>query len=267
MVPSDDVEIARWGSEDVAWTRLFQWLPKAILALLQGAEGVTSATNTRGPEPTESEQTYPQNRNSNNVWNPLPRTRKSFPIHQPSVGECNVAICLSSVLLVSLKLGPTSSKLLCLVIDEGKTVTGIMFGVHFCSSVRCCRLACRPNPLSQSSLSRCQSVGCFQRSHCSSASGPETDRHFSNESKSLESQYEELLKSALRLRRSNAHSARTAPCGAVLALSGTDTLVSLIPRPVPGHQRLDDRRSPLGASQHKKKLLSSVQKNVNLAAN
>ena len=78
-------------------------------------------------------------------------------------------------------------------------------------------------------------------------------RHFSNESRSLESQYEELLKSALRLRRSNAHSARTAPCGAVLALSGTDTLVSLIPRPVPGHQRLDDRRSPLGASHHKKK--------------
>ena len=44
----------------------------------------------------------------------------------------------------------------------------------------------------------------------------------------------------------------TALSCAVLALSGTDTLVSLIPRPTPGHQRLDDRRSPLGASQHKK---------------
>ena len=35
------------------------------------------------------------------------------------------------VLLASLKLAPTSSKLLCLVIDEGKTVTGIMFEVHW----------------------------------------------------------------------------------------------------------------------------------------
>ena len=76
--------------------------------------------------------------------------------------------------------------------------------------------------------------------------------HFSNESGSLESQYEELLKSALRLRRSNAHSARTALCGAVLALSGTGAMVSVIPRPVPWHQRLDNRRSPLGASQPKK---------------
>ena len=39
----------------------------------------------------------------------------------------------------------------------------------------------------------------------------------------------------------------TALCSAVLALIGTDTMVSLIPRPVPGHQRLDARRSPLGA--------------------
>ena len=51
------------------------------------------------------------------------------------------------------------------------------------------------------------------------------DRHFSNESGSLESQYEELLKNALRLRRSNAHSAITALCGAVLALSGTGAMV------------------------------------------
>ena len=51
----------------------------------------------------------------------------------------------------------------------------------------------------------------------------------------------------------NCSQGETALCCAVLALSGTDTLVSLIPRPVPGHQRLDDRRSPLGASQHKKK--------------
>ena len=51
----------------------------------------------------------------------------------------------------------------------------------------------------------------------------------------------------------NCSQGETALCCTVLALSGTDTLVSLIPRPVPGHQRLDDRRSPLGASQHKKK--------------
>ena len=82
----------------------------------------------------------------------------------------------------------------------------------------------------------------------------QTDRHFSNESGSLESQYEELLKSALRLRRLNAHSARTALRGAMLALSGTGTMVSVIPRPVPWHQRLDNRRSPLAASQPKKKL-------------
>ena len=37
-------------------------------------------------------------RNSNNVWNPLPRARKSFPIPQPSVGKCNAAIFLSSSL-------------------------------------------------------------------------------------------------------------------------------------------------------------------------
>ena len=75
------------------------------------------------------------------------------------------------VLLASLKLAPTSSKLLCLVIDEGKTVTGIMFEVHW--HVIESLYACRPNTLSQPNPSRRQSVWCFQRSHCSSASGPE----------------------------------------------------------------------------------------------
>ena len=96
----------------------------------------------------------------------------------------------------------------------------------------------------------------------------QTDRHFSNESGSLESQYEEPLKSALRLRRSNAHSARTALCGAVLALGGTGTMVSVIPRPVPWHQRLDNRRSPLGASQPKqtKKKPSFASTNITFFA-
>ena len=59
-----------------------------------------------------------------------------------------------------------------------------------------------------------------------------------------------------RLRRSNAHSARTALCGAVLALSDTGTMVSVIPRPVPWHQRLDNRRSCLAAK--KKTSLAST---------
>ena len=42
--------------------------------------------------------------------------------------------------------------------------------------------------------------------------------------------------------------------GAVLALSGTGAVVSVIPKTVPWHQRLDKSRSPLGASQPKKKL-------------
>ena len=41
----------------------------------------------------------------------------------------------------------------------------------------------------------------------------------------------------------------TALCNAVLAQSGTDVMVPLIPWQVPGHQRLDARQSPLGASQ------------------
>ena len=80
----------------------------------------------------------------------------------------------------------------------------------------------------------------------------------------------QLRKKCRSLLEINCSQGETALCCAVLALSGTDTLVSLIPKPAPGHQRLDDRRSPLSASQHKKKekkLLSSVQKNVNLAAN
>ena len=84
----------------------------------------------------------------------------------------------------------------------------------------------------------------------------------------FQSQLRKKYRSLLEI---NCSQGETALCCAVLALSGTDTLVSLIPRPVPGQQRLDDRRSPLGTSQHKKKrkkkLLSSVQKNVNLAAN
>ena len=62
----------------------------------------------------------------------------------------------------------------------------------------------------------------------------------------------QLRKKCGSLLEINCSQGETALCCAVLALSGTDTLVSLIPRPVPGHQRLDDRRSPLGASQHKK---------------
>ena len=42
-------------------------------------------------------------------------------------------------------------------------------------------------------------------------------------------------------------------CSAAVAQSGTDVMVSLIPWPVPEHQRLDARQGPLGASQHAKK--------------
>ena len=47
--------------------------------------------------------------------------------------------------------------------------------------------------------------------------------------------------------------ASTALCSAVLTQSGTDAMVPSVPWPVPGHQRLDARQSPLGASQHAKK--------------
>ena len=53
-------------------------------------------------------------------------------------------------------------------------------------------------------------------------------------------------------RRSNALQARTALCSAVLAPSGTATMTSSTPWPVPGHQRLDTCRCPLGASQQQK---------------
>ena len=125
-----------------------------------------------------------------------------------------------------------------------------------CQASRSCGIFEFPGRVHLSSSSR-KSVSASN----SLSSFEQTDRHFSNESGSLESQYEELLKSALRLRRSNAHSARTALCGAVLALSGTGAMVSVIPRPVPWHQRLDNRRSPLGASQPKKQ-----QKNPSLAS-
>ena len=94
-----------------------------------------------------------------------------FPIPQPSVGKRNVVIFLSS----SLERGRrpscqpeagTNIFEIALLGDEGETVTGTMFGVNWhgnksLSSVRCCRLACHPNPLSQSSLSRCQSGQVF----------------------------------------------------------------------------------------------------------
>ena len=77
-----------------------------------------------------------------------------------------------------------------------------------------------------------------------------TDRHNSTESGSPESHFNRNYeKSAVRFWRTNCSQGETALCCAVLALSGTDTMVSLIPRLVTGHQRLDDRRSPLGASQ------------------
>ena len=60
-------------------------------------------------------------------------------------------------------------------------------------------------------------------------------------------------KNASRFRRVNISQSETALCNAVLAQSGTDAMVPLVPWPVPGHQRLDARQSPLGASQHAKK--------------
>ena len=43
----------------------------------------------------------------------------------------------------------------------------------------------------------------------------------------------------------------TALCSAVLALSGTDTMASMIPWPMPGHQRLDTPSDSAGCSQQK----------------
>ena len=57
----------------------------------------------------------------------------------------------------------------------------------------------------------------------------------------------------------NSSQSETALCSAVVAQSGTDTMVSMIPWPVPGHQRLDACQSPLGASQHAKKKTRKVR--------
>ena len=57
-------------------------------------------------------------------------------------------------------------------------------------------------------------------------------------------------KKCLSLLEINSSQRDAALCSAALAQSGTDVMVSLIPRPVPEHQRLDARQSPLGASQH-----------------
>ena len=51
----------------------------------------------------------------------------------------------------------------------------------------------------------------------------------------------------------NISQSETALRSAVLAQSGTDAMVPSAPWPVPGHQRLDSRQSPLGASQHARK--------------
>ena len=67
------------------------------------------------------------------------------------------------------------------------------------------------------------------------------------------SRFRQLQKSAYRFGKKNSSQSETAHSSAVLAQSGTDTMVSMIPWPVPGHQRLDARQSPLGASQHAKK--------------
>ena len=87
-------------------------------------------------------------------------------------------------------------------------------------------------------------------SSCLSAEDRQTRLHGKRVTRvTFQSQLRKKCRSLLEI---NCSQDETALCCAVLALSGTDTLVSLIPRPIPGHQRLDDRRSPLGASQHKK---------------
>ena len=78
------------------------------------------------------------------------------------------------------------------------------------------------------------------------------DNHSVKESRQLSSQ-SITTKSAYRFRSVNISQSETALCTAVLAQSGTDAMVPLVPWPVPGHQRLDARQSPLGASQHAKK--------------
>ena len=56
-----------------------------------------------------------------------------------------------------------------------------------------------------------------------------------------------------RFRSANISQSETALCSALVAQSGTDATVPSVPWPVPGHQRLDARQSPLGALQHAKK--------------
>ena len=62
-----------------------------------------------------------------------------------------------------------------------------------------------------------------------------------------------LQKSTYRFMGVNISQSETALCSAVLAQSGTDAMVPLVPWSVPGHQRLDALQSPLGASQHAEK--------------
>ena len=70
-----------------------------------------------------------------------------------------------------------------------------------------------------------------------------------------------LQKSAYRFRRVNISQSETALCSAVLAQSGTDAMVALVPWPVPGHQRLDARQSTAGclAARKKKTLVISPE--------
>ena len=72
-----------------------------------------------------------------------------------------------------------------------------------------------------------------------------------------------LQKRAYRFKRVNSSQRETALCSAVLAQSGTDAMVPLVPWPVPGHQRLDAGQSPLGASQHEKKKRTSTWQPIN----
>ena len=66
---------------------------------------------------------------------------------------------------------------------------------------------------------------------------------------------QQLQKKCLSLLESNSSQSEAALCCAALAQSGTDAMEPLIPRPVPGHQRLDARQSPLSASQHAQKTI------------
>ena len=54
-------------------------------------------------------------------------------------------------------------------------------------------------------------------------------------------------KKYLSLLEVSSSQSETALCSAMLAQSGTDAMVSLVPWPVPGHQRLDARQKPLMA--------------------